>query len=228
MESARLKVRVTFKEEILGMESGDPKLHETYIASKAPNAKSKAEEVEALGEEGVVKKEQTVFPKDKDGTPFLWDYQIRGFFKDACGMLRNVPGTESAGVKAYKKFIDGLIFIDERRIPIHFDGEMGDCQRPLRASTPQGERIAIANSETCPAGSWIEFTVNCLIKSHMKLVREWLDYGALRGMCQWRNSGKGRFTWEEASKFDWEALEEAGEEKKPKGRRKKKDAEPAV
>lgn len=30
-------------------------------------------------------------------------------------------------------------------------------------------------------------------------VREWLDYGALRGLFQWRNSGKGRFEWEEVA-----------------------------
>lgn len=33
-------------------------------------------------------------------------------------------------------------------------------------------------------------------------VREWLDYGALRGLFQWRNSGKGRFEWEEVDKED--------------------------
>jgi hypothetical protein len=27
-------------------------------------------------------------------------------------------------------------------------------------------------------------------------VEEWLDYGCLRGLGQWRNSGKGRFFWE--------------------------------
>lgn len=32
--------------------------------------------------------------------------------------------------------------------------------------------------------------------SHEKAVREWLDYGVLRGIGQWRNSGKGRFTYE--------------------------------
>ena len=29
------------------------------------------------------------------------------------------------------------------------------------------------------------------------VVRECLDYGQLRGLAQWRNSGKGRFAWEE-------------------------------
>jgi hypothetical protein len=29
------------------------------------------------------------------------------------------------------------------------------------------------------------------------IIREWLDYGKLRGLGQWRNSGKGRFSWVE-------------------------------
>jgi len=32
--------------------------------------------------------------------------------------------------------------------------------------------------------------------SHEKAVLEWLNYGALRGIGQWRNSGKGRFSYE--------------------------------
>ena len=75
-------------------------------------------------------------------------------------------------------------------------GEMGTCQRPLRASTAQGERIALANSETIPAGSSIEFKVICLSDSYKKAVIEWLDYGSFKGLGQWRNSGKGRFTYE--------------------------------
>jgi hypothetical protein len=112
-------------------------------------------------------------------------------------MLRKVTGSKSSKIKAYKKEIDGLIFVEERKIPIHFDGEMSTCQRPLRGQTAQGERIALANSESIPAGSWIEFTVKCLCDSHEAVVKEWLDYGELRGIGQWRNSGKGRFKWEE-------------------------------
>lgn len=36
----KIKVRITFTEEILGTASGDPKLHEEFVASKAPNAMS--------------------------------------------------------------------------------------------------------------------------------------------------------------------------------------------
>lgn len=40
------------------------------------------------------------------------------------------------------------------------------------------------------------FDVVCLDAAHEAVVREWLDYGQLRGIGQWRNSGKGRFTYE--------------------------------
>ena len=196
MKVNEIKVRLTFTEEVLGTASSNPEIHDEFIASKAPDAMSREEEVAALGVEEVVEKSMTIFPK-QDGKPFLYDYQIKGFFKDACGMLRKVKGSESSKVKAYKKEIDGLIFVEPRIIPLVFEGEIGSCQRPLRASTAQGERIALANSETVPAGTTIEFTVKCFLDSDASLVREWLDYGALRGIGQWRNSGKGKFTWEE-------------------------------
>ena len=41
-----------------------------------------------------------------------------------------------------------------------------------------------------------------IMKKDAETVREWLDYGALRGLFQWRNSGKGRFEWEEVAKED--------------------------
>lgn len=192
-----MRVRLTFLEEILGTASADPEIHETFIASNAPDAPSRKEEVAAVGVEEVIEKAMTVFPRDENGTPIYWDYQIKGFFKDACGMLRKVKDSKSSKIKAYKKEIDGLIFVEERKIPIQFDGKMGTCQRPLRGQTPQGERIALANSESIPAGSSIEFTVQCLCDTHESAVKEWLDYGELRGIGQWRNSGKGRFLWDE-------------------------------
>ena len=195
MELKEMKVKITLLEEMLGTASGNPEIHEEFIASKAPDAPSREEEIEALGVDEVVAKDKTVFPRDAEGRPILWDYQIKGFMKDACGMLRKVSGSESSKVKAYKKEIDGLIFVSPRAIPIVFDGEVGECQRPLRAQTAQGERVALANSETVPAGSTLEFTVQMLTNDD-KLVKEWLDYGVLRGLGQWRNSGKGRFEYE--------------------------------
>lgn len=190
------RIEITLLEEMLGTGSPDPEIHRNFIASKSPDAATIEEEVEAYGADAVADSKMTVFPRDAEGRPFVWDYQIRGFFKGACGFLRKVPGTESGKLKAYKKDIDGAIFVFPREIPIAFEGEMGTCERPLRASTPQGERVALASSETVPAGGKMTFTVRLLNeKAHEDALLEWLAYGALNGTGQWRNSGKGRFAF---------------------------------
>lgn len=192
-----MKVGLTFTEEVLGTASANPEIHREFIASKAPDAPSVEDEVAAVGADEVADKGTTVFPRGADGRPFLWDYQIKGFFKDACSMLRRAKGTKSSRLTAFKKVIDGMVFVEEREVPLRFEGEVGSCQRPLRAQTAQGERVALAESESVPAGAVAEFTVACLDPAHVDLVREWLDYGRLRGIGQWRNSGKGRFEWRE-------------------------------
>ena len=194
-----LKVKITFIEGLLGTSPNNKDIHEEFIASKAPDAATVADEVAAIGVDEVVAKGRTVFPRTEDGQPFLYDYQIKGFFKDACGMLGRVKTSESAKVKAYKKIIDGLIFVEPRQIPLMLGCDLTDCQRPLRAQTAQGERVSLANSEEAPPNTSIEFTIALFDNSHEKMVREWLDYGKLRGIGQWRNSGKGRFTWEEVA-----------------------------
>lgn len=197
----KVHVRLTFTEDVLGTANADKNVHSEFIASKAPDAPSREEEVAALGADKVEHKEMTVFPRMEDGeTPMFWDYQIKGFFKDTCSALSRCKGQdyskESCSIKAFKKIIDGCIFVFPRMIQIHMSGPMGNCQRPLRV-TAMVERVALANSEAVPTGSWIEFTVECLEDNHAAAVREWLNYGRYKGLGQWRNSGKGRFTWEE-------------------------------
>ena len=140
----KLKVRLTFFEPVLGTSPANDEIYREFIGSKAPDAASVEEEVDALGADAVVEKGMTVFPRMEDGRPFLYDYQIKGFFKDSCGGLRKVKSTESSKIKAYKKEIDKLIFPEPRQIPINFEGEITECQRPLRAQTAQGERVSLA------------------------------------------------------------------------------------
>ncbi len=192
----KIRVRITMLDELLGTASGNADIHGEFIASKAPDAISREQEIEAIGVDAEIEKSMTVFPRDEDGRPIMWDYQIRGFFKEACGFLRKVSGSKSSKVKAYKKTVDGLVFVEPRMIPIEFNGEIGKCQRPLRGQTAQGERIALACSETIPEGAEMEFEVTCLCDSDIELVKEWLEYGKLHGLGQWRNSGKGRFIFE--------------------------------
>ena len=202
-----MKVKITFLEPVLGTWPNNKNIAEEFIASKAPDASTIEEEIAALGIDAVTEKGKTVFPRNEAGEPVLYDYQVKGFFKDACGMLRRVGGKDektgkkkaanlSGKLTAYKSVIDGLIFVQPRMIPIQVNGEIRDCQRPLRAQTMQGERVSLANSEEIPEGSSAEFEVVCLEKEHEAVVQEWLDYGILRGIGQWRNSGKGRFTYE--------------------------------
>lgn len=190
----KVHIKLTFTDDLLGTSSGNPELHREFIASKAPDAAKMEEEVAAIGVNAVEEKTMTVFPKMADGTPYLWDYQIRGFFKEICGAMRGIPGTKSSKVKAYKKKVDNTIFVEPREIPLNLHGmKIADCQRPLRASTMQGERIALANSEVCPQGTTCEFDVLCMVDEDADMLREWLEYGKYKGIGQWRNSGKGRF-----------------------------------
>lgn len=202
----KIHVTATFIEPILGTAPKNEEIYRDFIGSKAPDAASVEDEVAALGVDQVAEKGMTVFPRNADGNPFIWDYQVKGFFKDACGMLSRVGGknedgkkrkvNESSKMTAYKKIIDGLIFVLPREIPIVFEGDIRTCQRPLRAQTMQGERVSLAMSEEIPAGAKIEFDVCCLSDESTAAVYEWLDYGILRGIGQWRNSGKGRFAYE--------------------------------
>lgn len=195
----RIRVRITLIEEALGMFPADPEVYTKFIASKAPDPDLAQDELEAVGDMEQTEDAATRFPRTEDGVPFCWDYQIKGFFKDACSSLRRVPGTRSSKLSAFKKVIDGTVFVGPRVIPFQLPegAGCGRCERPLRASGPSGERVALAASETVPAGTVLEFEVLIMNPKDAETVREWLDYGQLRGLFQWRNSGKGRFTWEE-------------------------------
>lgn len=189
------KVTLTFTEDVLGTVPQNKEIYEDYIASKSPNGTEALAELETVA---VDDKGKTGFHRLPDGRPMLYDYVIKGFFKDACGSLWRVQDSLSKKVKAYKKIIDGLVFVGERQIPFTVNGEMGELQRPLRAQTAQGERVALAFSETVPAGSVLTFTLDILDDKTVpeELIREWLDYGKYRGIGQWRNASYGRFTYE--------------------------------
>lgn len=200
----KYKVRLTFTDEVLGSLPGDPELHETYIASKAPDAPTKTEEIEQMGIGDMVEKGMTVFPRDDSGKVCAWDYQLRGMIKENIkNIKKHYPASECAKVKANKQTADNAIFVNPRLIPFQLPPHqvIGDCQRPLRAETAQGPRTAIAHSESIPEGSQITFEIEMTPTlgkgiNGKEVLEEVLDYGALKGFGQWRNSGRGRFTWE--------------------------------
>ena len=198
----KMKVRITTLENMLGSLPGDSEVYRNYIASKAPKPEEiLAEELAALNVDEEFSKACTVFAKDDDGAPILFDYVFKGFFKNACKAMRESDDStnKSKGLSAYKTKIDNLVFVGPRKVRIQTDSPITICERPLRASTAQGERVALSASEEIQAGAVMEIEITTLNKQMMELVCEWLDYGMFNGLGQWHNSGKGRFTWENLS-----------------------------
>lgn len=186
-------VRITFTEPLLGTVPMNQELYADYIATKLPDGNGDASDELATVAE-MTEKGTTGFHR-LDGAPIIYDYVIKGFFKDAASMLRRVPDTKSSKMTAYKKIIDGLVFIRPRQIEITAFGAVSILERPLRAQTAQGERVALARSEMIPDGSEIEFVIDLLDAKLEPAVREWLDYGSRRGLGQWRNGGYGTFLY---------------------------------
>ena len=191
-----LKVRITFKQGVLGTQTGDKECYRSFIGSKAPDATTLEDEVANLGPDEVVEKGKTFFPRHDD-KPFIYDYQLKGFFKSACSAMSKVKGSKSEKMKAFKKNIDLRIFIKDRYNFFDNVTEITELQRPLRANTPTGERVSLAISEMINAGATVDFTVICLVDEDIDTVKEWLDYGQFNGLLQWRNSSMGSFNWQE-------------------------------
>jgi hypothetical protein len=197
-----MKIKITLTEDMLGTASANPDIHKEYLASKSADAEKSEEELKALHADALMEKSTTVFPRDADGTPILWDYQFKGFIKEAVGVLVDLLDKETRIGKTkltkftHKRIVDNFIFVSPRKLRL--SEKVGTlCTRPLRADTMQGERVALASSETVPAGATFICEIRTLNPQLDDLVRKCLDYGALKGIGQWRNSGKGRFTWEE-------------------------------
>ena len=70
-----------FTTPMLATVPGDKEIYSEYIGSKHPDGQQK-DELEALPE--VMEKQSMVFYRDEKGNPAMMDYQIKGFFKEAC------------------------------------------------------------------------------------------------------------------------------------------------
>jgi hypothetical protein len=209
LAKSTLKVRVTFTEDLLATSSGNPEVHAEFQASRSKDAAKMEEEIATLPAEEVTEKASTVFHKDDKGL-FLWDYQWRGHFKEVIGHLCELGEFSKLSKWTYKRACDGAIFVSARRIYLMRDGQHikqpdGTLQRPLRATTLQGDRVALARSEYCKAGTQCEFEVSIFESADKKspwyeinldLIKSCMDLGVMKGTGQWRSGGYGRYTYE--------------------------------
>jgi len=226
MTKTEIKIAVTFTESVLGSLPGNPQLMEDYIVTKMAKDKGKtpdivkknsAEKIAAVSDPDTaderIEKATTVFARDEKGL-FCWDYTWRGFLKESISVLIELG---EASVKKLSKWsckrsVDSLVFVAPRRIYFRDDKDRpimqpeSICERPLRASTMQGDRIALARSELLPAGTNCQFTITLLegtnAKSNLAVLTkdsiiEALEYGAMKGYGQWRGGSFGRFSYKE-------------------------------
>lgn len=199
-----MKIKCTLTEEILGTASANPDIHREFIASKSADAEKMKEELESLPADQLALRQMTVFHRDTDNQPILFDYQIKGFLKEAIGILCELPdyadikfGKSKLSKYTFKRLVDNYIFVSPRKLRLS-EGTGANCVRPLKAETPKGERVSLATSETVPAGATFECEIKSLVGGTAidDLIRDALNYGQLKGLGCWRNSGKGRFEWE--------------------------------
>lgn len=193
MEAIYYKLKIEFITELLGTQPQKDVATE-FITSKAldpATGELPADELETLPE--AMEKGTTAFHK-LNGAPILYDYQVKGFFKEAAQIFNGLRG-----VKNLRSKVDNLVFVEPRQIALMLPDGTGltFCERPLRAMTAQGPRTSLARSEQLPAGTRCE----CRLKVHAgtisePLLRDLLSYGADKGMGQWRNSSRGRFKFE--------------------------------
>lgn len=201
MEMKEKTYKATLTEGMLGTKPNDADVHATYVAGKEREAAADelSAEERTLAELNDLEKGITLFHRDEEGRPCIYDYVIKGFIKEAIKSLRRNPDTACSKLKNFKGVVDGSVFVTPRMIPLILpEGkEITMCSRPLRAETPQGPRVALAKSEEVPAGTTFTFTVKTLCPGLDKVLEECWEYAQLRFLGAWRNSGKGTAKIEE-------------------------------
>lgn len=191
---------------LLGSQPPSEDIRTQYIASKAPQP---VDDEDGLLPDSA-EKNLTVFLRDTDNNDrlCLLDYTVRGFFKEA---LNNIKAQAKIGSPRSK--VDKYVFIEPRRIPITRDDEdIYDeddyFERPLRAETMQGPRVALTGSERI-YDPW-QITIHVTLFPNAGTAKSdsvtWdalemaLDYGKFSGLGQFRTGSYGRFTWERVGK----------------------------
>ena len=196
----KMNIRIIFITELLGSCPNDPEIYSKFIADKATD-KNKATEIADLGVDKAIAEGTTKFLNVK-GRPALSNHAWLGYIKEKVGFLKgDQQDSASSEMTSYKKKIDlGLSYLGKYSILVPPKGETtGILQRPLRASTAAGERVALASSVTVPPRTRTRFTLVMTNESFKTPITEALNMGCyFSGTGQWRGSGKkGRFMWEE-------------------------------
>jgi len=200
---------------MLGTVPRDRKIYERFVEKYKPKEITEDESVTvpelSEKEKAAIKKELgdavakeveeagwTGFRKDEKGL-FLYDYVVRGFLKEAGNNLK-----EQLGVVRLKDKITKHVFVYPRRIYLGTMDDQGGfihkkkpddmLERPLRAETAKGPRVALARSDVVFPGTVFKCTLLRLLgpKVSMSVLDSIQDYAMVQGFGQWRSGGYGR------------------------------------
>lgn len=200
------RFRLTGISPLLGSSPMNKQIFTDYIATKGKTTEEKARGKDDAEDIVDSNDKVTGFYRDREtGNIILKPYQIKGFLKEAAKSLKDSIGLASTTSK-----IDNLVFIMDKVIPVTRNGQPITApddylERPLRGETAQGPRVSLAKSEMIEEGWQVEFTARVLsnkgsaksVPLTMEVFEQFLEYGELKGLLQWRNGGYGSFTFEE-------------------------------
>lgn len=192
MKTEKKTYRICFLTKMLGTVPKNKEVYASFIATKCPENESRDDEVETVKE--VEEKGWTGFHQDDAGL-FIYSYMVLGFLKNSLqvlmenGVVKKIP--------AYKKWIDGLVFIYPRKLYFGIKEPDGTLERPLRAMTAKGPRVSVTRSDYLNEDRVIGFEIEVFKNSKgidFDVIDKLLEYGRYQGLGQWRGSGRyGQF-----------------------------------
>ncbi len=198
-------VTIELLTEELGTVPKNPDIFTEHMTAKVHESKEEQsladidkkikEEVATLPEAVNDEKGWTGFHEDEKGI-FIFSHMIKGYLKSSIETC--MENGYISKIVAYKKWVDRLIFLSERRLYFS-DGNGGLLKEPdgyiersLRAMTPRGERVALVKSDYAGIGRQIKFEIK-LLQNNKKLtwgvLEKVFEYGQFYGLGQWRGSG---------------------------------------
>lgn len=122
---AEYTVKQWFVLPLLGSQPGDKDLFKSYIASRAPDAPTREDELTNATVEEVAARGVNVFlRRTKTGKPCVGQHTIRGFFKEAMTAARRQEGNISEDLKAHKSKITSNVAISPVYIELQFPEEV--------------------------------------------------------------------------------------------------------
>jgi hypothetical protein len=193
MKTTCYRLKIIFLTPVLGSQPTRD-VATQYLAKKS-GFEIPQDELEMLPD--VLERGTTVFHKDSTEQPVLMSYHVLGFLKESA---RVQNGKVDGEVKALRSKVERTVFVSPRTLPLVVPAGVGIdyLERPLRAETAMGPRVALARSEMLPEGTWFAANLEVLDgQISQAVLTDLLDYGYYRGLGLWRNSGiYGTFRYE--------------------------------